>query len=342
MSDKINLFNRWKVKKLYFWIGVGSLPVLCIIFFFTFALFGGGMGGAMDAAYEDQIQYLQFDAAGPEAFGGGEPSTAEMFLPATQPAARIDMGDQILASNGSQIPTERLIIRDGNISIQVDDTRDSRDAIEAMVSGMADKGAFVISSSEHGGYEEEDNPYISMVIRVPSSEFDRVMDKLAEMAVKVTERNESAQDVTEEYIDLQNRIEALDSARQRLLEIMRNADTTEDLLQAEAQLTMREAELEALQGRLQYLSQAAKLSRISISLQPYILSQPIDSKWRPAETARWAVENLLDSMRNFADWFIYFAIATLPWLIFWGLIIWGVVSYFRRRKDRKAEKEAKE
>ena len=75
-------------------------------------------------------------------------------------------------------------------------------------------------------------------------------------------------------------------AFERLLEIMENAQTTEELLQAEYQLTQREAEIESIKGRMQYLSESARLSSISISLQPYILSQPVDSTWRPAESSR--------------------------------------------------------
>ena len=51
----------------------------------------------------------------------------------------------------------------------------------------------------------------------------------------------------------------------------------------------REAEIEALKGRLNYLAESARLSNIYIDLRPYILSQPVDTRWRPAETAREAV-----------------------------------------------------
>ena len=208
--------------------------------------------------------------------------------------------------------TERLIIRTGGISMVVEDTRAVRVSIEGLVTGMAGQGAFVVSADEYGGNTEESQPHITMSIRVPATQFGAVMDQLAAMAVEVSSRNESAQDVTEEYVDLAARLESLEAARKRLLEIMEQARSTKDLLEAEQQLTQREAEIESIKGRMQYLEQSARLSSIWIDLQPYLLIQPVGDQWRPAETARRAVETLLDGLRGFGDFVIFFAIAILP------------------------------
>jgi DNA repair exonuclease SbcCD ATPase subunit len=155
------------------------------------------------------------------------------------------------------------------------------------------------------------------------------MDRLAELAVNVPSRNEASQDVTEEYVDLEARVESLEAARQRLLEIMQEARVTKDLLEAEQQLTQREAEIESLKGRMQYLEQSARLSSIWIELQPYILSQPVGDQWRPAETARRAVDALMDGLRGFGDFLIFFAIAVLPWLVVIGLVVLLLVALVR-------------
>jgi hypothetical protein len=147
--------------------------------------------------------------------------------------------------------------------------------------------------------------------------------------------------VTDEYVDLAARVESLETARQRLLEIMEGALVTEELLQAEQQLTQREAEIESIRGRMQYLQQSAALSRIDITLQPYILSQPVDTSWRPAETVRRAFDALLGGLEGLADFLIYFVIAILPFLAFFVVIIYGIVRFVMRRiqvrRARKAE-----
>jgi hypothetical protein len=237
--------------------------------------------------------------------------------------------------------SERLIIRNGRISMSVRDTRAARVSVEAMVAEMAAEGAYVISSEEYGE-SDEGSPYITMSIRVPVSRFDEAMDRLAGLAVKVTARHESGQDVTEEYVDLEARLESLEAARQRLLEIMQETRTTKDLLQAEEQLTAREAEIESLKGRVQYLAQSAKLASIWIELQPYILSQPVGDRWLPAETARQALETLVDSLRGLGDFMLFFAIAVLPWMAALGLVVYGVVRFVLWRVRVSREKRAAE
>jgi hypothetical protein len=178
-----------------------------------------------------------------------------------------------------------------------------------------------------------------MSIRVPATRFDEVMDRLARLAVEVRNRTQSGQDVTEEYVDLQARLESLEAARQRLLKIMEDARTTDDLLMAEGQLTQREAEIESIKGRVQYLTESARLSSIHIELQPYILSQPVVSaRWRPAESVRGAFDTLVDSLRNFGDFLIFFSIAILPWLLLIGLVIYSAVRFvlWRVRVSRES------
>jgi len=218
----------------------------------------------------------------------------------------------------------------------VADTRAVQQSIEDMVAGMAGEGAYVVSSQERGGIEGN-APHVTMHIRVPVTRFDEAMDRLAGLAVEVIARNESGQDVTEEYVDLETRLESLEAARQRLLEIMQETRTTKDLLEAERQLTEREAEIESLKGRMQYLAQSARLAGIRIELQSYVLSQPVGTRWRPAESARQAVETLVDSLQSLGDFLIFFAIAILPWAVVVGLAGYGIARFvlWRMRVGRE-------
>ena len=332
--SEITLFNRWKVKKLYFWLGIGLIPVLCtaVLFFGTIA--SRGVGSVYESVDMDTGFY---------GYAGGSDGMVESEALAPQEWASDDdyaydeknyVADTATVSANSAAASERLIIREGNISIYTEDTRQTRDDIEAIVASYGAQGGYVISASENSRGEGK-MPYISMSIRVPVDQFSQVMDAIAAMGVEVINSNENAQDVTEEYVDLQGRIEALEASRDRLLELMADAEFTEDLLQAEQELTIREAELESYYGRLNYLTDSARLSRIYIELQPYELYEPIETGWKPAETVRRSVENLIDSMQGFANFMIAFAIQVLPWLVFFGLIIWGVVAIVRWRRRRK-------
>lgn len=237
-----------------------------------------------------------------------------------------------------QVP-ERVIIRQGEIALLVEDPRQAQAAIEDMLVEMEAQGAYVVSSEEWGGTQDQ-LPSVNMIIRVPAGRFDEVMDRLAALAVKVEKRKETAEDVTEEYVDLQERLESMEAARQRLREIMEAAETVEDLLRVEQQLSQREAEIESLQGRLQYLSQSAQLARIEIGLRPSVLGQPLGEVWQPSETVKRAYTSLLASLRAGVDFLIYFAIVILPWLLIIGAILFVARRVIRRYRPSPAAKGA--
>jgi hypothetical protein len=317
---------------------VASMPV-------PQAAFDYGVGGGVDEMMEMPAAEMAYDKVEEEAVEAGE-----VYYEGDATAANGSYGTSDVVTEGAvddQQQVERLIIRNGNITMSVDDTRDVKAAIEEMIGQYADEGAFVVSSNEYGG-SPNSSPYISLSIRIPATEFDAVMDQLEGMAAAGTNPsiNEYSEDVTEEYVDLQARTESLEAARDRLLDLMENAATTEDLLMAEQQLTAREAEIESLKGRLRYLSESARLSRIDIELQPYILSQPVDTRWRPMETIREALESLVDGLRWFADFMIVFLIAVLPLLALFGAVIYGIVRFIiwrvRVGKRKRAEREAME
>jgi hypothetical protein len=240
------------------------------------------------------------------------------------------------APGRGRVSAERLIIRNGSLNLIVTDPLTAQQAIKQMIDEMADEGAFIVSSNTRGS-TTEGLPYISLSLRVPATHFDEVMDRLATLAVEVRDRNESAQDVTAEYVDLEARLEALEAARDRLRQIMDDAKTTEDLLQAEQQLTQREAEIESIKGQMQYFSQSAQLSSITVELAPSILSQPVDNRWRPAETVRQSFDVLLSSLRGFADFAIFFSIALLPWLLLAGAVILVVIRLRKRWRARQGQ-----
>jgi hypothetical protein len=239
------------------------------------------------------------------------------------------------------VTTDRLIIRNGQLTLTVKDTLAAQKEVEYIVAKLAGEGAFVVSSNARASYEGA-SPYIDMTIRVPADQFDEAMDRIAGLAMNVEGRSENAQDVTAEYVDLQTRLESLEAARNRLLQIMKESATTEELLMAEQQLTQREAEIESIKGQMKYLSESARLSSVTVSLLPYRPDQPLDTRWRPAETARSAFDALVNSLRGFADFLIVFAIVILPWLLFFGGIWWGARKVIRKRRAGKSEEKPKE
>ena len=310
-------FRNWPMlRNIALGVGVFAIVLLGVL-----ALLGPAVGKVFSNAVADipvsayatsSVQATQSGLAKLPPMGSAYPAPSSSFMLTPQPA-------------------ERLIVRNGSLIVVANDTRVARQSVLEMVAGYAAEGAFVVSSNETYPYSGQ-MPVISMVLRVPVAHYDESMTRLADLGIRVENRSEIAQDVTQDYVDISARLQALETSRARLLEIIKEATNTEDLLRAEQELSRREAELESAKALQQNLARTAALSSITVELRPVVTSQPVtDNTWDPAATLHNAVSALLITLRGFADGTIFFVITTLPWVVVILLLIYGAVRLLRRK-----------
>ncbi len=230
-----------------------------------------------------------------------------------------------------QVTQERLIIRTANMSLVVTDTEEAMDTISRMAE---ENGGWVVNSSvfQYNATAKTGN----ITIRVPSSGFNSAMEALRNMAVEVRQESTSGQDVTEEFVDLSARLENLEATAERVRAFLDEAETVEEALAVNQELSRLESEIEAMKGRLQYLSQSASFSTITVDLTPDIVAQPIEpTNWRPAVTFRNAVDSLVEALQGVAEFGIWFVIYLLPLLLVVGIPLWLVVRFALKRWRRR-------
>lgn len=107
----------------------------------------------------------------------------------------------------------------------------------------------------------------SVQIKVPSATFREAMTKI-EAIGGVTGRSVTADDVSEEFHDLEVRLTNLRSTRARLQEFMTRASTIQDMLTVERELERVAQEIDRIEGRLEFLRTRAAMSLISVALTP--------------------------------------------------------------------------
>ncbi|MCA9942119.1 MAG: DUF4349 domain-containing protein [Anaerolineales bacterium] len=234
-------------------------------------------------------------------------------------------------SSAVQSFQERLIIRTANMSLVVANTEEAM----ATISKMAEEnGGWVVNSSVFQYNENAKTGNIT--IRVPSSGFNSALEALRGLAVEVRNESTSGQDVTEEFVDVSARLENLEATAERVRAFLEDARNVEEALAVNQELSRLESDIEAMKGRLQYLSQSASFSTITVDLTPDIVAQPIEpSNWRPAVVFRNAVDSLVEALQDVAEFGIWFAIYLLPLLLIVGIPLWLVGRFIWRRWQRR-------
>jgi len=231
-----------------------------------------------------------------------------------------DTGTGVLPSTAE----ERMIVRNGNMSLVVEDVVDARDEIAQ----LAVRFDGYVVSSQISGEEEEMRGYIS--IRVPDEKFELVLVELRDLAVRVTSESTSSRDVTEEYIDLQSRLKNAEATEGQYLALLEKAEDVEDILRIYERLSWVRQEIEQIKGRMLYLERTTSMSLISVSLTPEATAKPlVRVGWSALEVLKSAGRGIV----IFGQWLGTAAIWLLIFIPIWGTALG--IFFWRRHKRKK-------
>ncbi len=120
-----------------------------------------------------------------------------------------------------------------------------------------------------------------ITVRVPAAQFDAVMEAIAELGL-VTDRQIEADDVTEQLLDLQIRLDNLEALRGRMKALLDKAEAVEDALKIEKELARLTTEIETIKGRLRLLRDRVAMSTITVAFNaPKGTSSGLAGRVRP-------------------------------------------------------------
>ena len=159
-----------------------------------------------------------------------------------------------------QVPVnERMLIKTGNLSIQVDDIKQSRKQIGDIVN----KFKAYISDERLDDYGDRLNT--SLTIRVPTPTSPTLFTLIEQVGDKTDSKSVNVQDVTEEYIDVEARLKTKKELEARYREILKQAHTVTDILSVESNLNNVRAEIESMEGRMKYLMNQVSFSTLNLN-----------------------------------------------------------------------------
>ena len=233
-------------------------------------------------------------------------------------------------TGSSSLPSseeERMIVRNGDMSLVVEDVIEARDEIAQLTAGL---NGYVVSS-QTSGEEQDITGWIS--IRVPDDKFEQALAEIRELAIRVTSESTNSQDITEEYVDLQSRLNNAEATESQYLALLEKSVDVEDILRIYDSLSRVRGEIEQIKGRMQYLEQTSSMSLISVYLKPEATDKPlVRAGWNALEILKSAVRGIV----IFGQWLGTLALWLLIFTPVWGAII-GVILWRRRKKKAQAK-----
>ncbi len=307
--------------------GPGARRALTVLVLMAALLLSAGCGGLTGGA----------DESTPPAQGGAV--TRDLAQEEVMDSAMPPPGEGAAGEDASDTPPEdRLIIRDKSLRLEVESVADAARDIRDLAGSaggfvtntrIATDGGPVYRYDEYGTSTGSGGPLSGWItVRVPSDRFEGFVAQLRDLG-EVEWEAESRDDVTQEHVDLQARLENLQAEEARLREFFDAAESVEDMLAIERELARVRGEIESLDARISYLERQAAMATVTVELtEPGPIAQPEGPDWG----FRQALTTGLRLAADVVNAIIVIGIGALPVLAIVAVlagVIWLVVRRYR-------------
>ena len=207
---------------------------------------------------------------------------------------------------------------------------------------IASLGGYVENQSVYNGssYETYRRRNANLTIRIPADKTDSFVESVGEFS-NVTSQEKNREDITLTYVATESRMKALQTEETRLLELLAQAETMEDLLTIEERLTDVRYELESVTSQMRLYDNQVDFATIHLNISEVKEYTPVEEPtfWeRITKGFADSIEGVGEGIVDFIAW----VIIASPYLVIYGILLVVVIFLARRiRRSCKARKEAR-
>jgi hypothetical protein len=307
MKQNVRKFHLWSL------LPIALLLVSC----------GTGTTAGTASSGTTAIMTSSSSSSGGHVMAAAPPSTKQ------SPAINNQAAQQGVQNNSSSaLDSTPYLVKTLDVTMEVKDTRQTADALQTWIT-TTDPHAF----SEGMNYQQiAANTYdITMSFSVQASLYPQIARYLRDYAPQqkgqLTQFQESVQDVTNDYIDTQSRLKNLRGEQARLLGLMNQAQTLNDVLNVEQRLTDVEGQIEQIEEHINDLGNQLQFYTITITLQPLTIPVP------PPVTPGWNIGQIFHDAFAASLAFAQELLTMLIWLLAFSVYIVPllVVAWFVHR-----------
>lgn len=308
--------------KLFNWIKTHKAVtfLLFVLFFFIVGAISPKRTAFVNREFISPSSTLRTDSFGSAevasdmAAGISAPSMGKAMLPVPP------YGRQVAPSD----TPDRMISTDTSLSLKVDDVAAAVARVEQTTTSL---GGYLIDSNVSS---PEGASSGSINVRVPSEKRSEALTAFKALGVKTVSEYVMGQDVTDQFVDNEERLRILESTKVKFETILADAKNVNEMLNVQQQLLSLQQQIDGIKGQQKYLEGSAKYSRISLYLATDELALPYApvTSWRPGVVFKEAVRSLMLHARGVGT--------ALIWLVVYSpvVIILALVAWMLYRKTR--------
>ena len=286
---------------------------------------------ATESAYDAAVS--NYSAAGGVYYDSGDYEYADEVSEENGPsqAETVEKGET----------TGRKLIRNVDMDVETE----SFDALLASAQSQAEElGGYIESSNiSNSSYASSTSAARSarLTARIPSEKLDGYLAGISKQS-NVTRKSESTEDVTLQYVDLQSHKKALLAEQESLLSMMEQAESIEDIIAINEQLTDVRYQIESMESQLRTYDNQVDYSTVNLYIDEVERYTPGAAKSAGARIAEGFSANIYrvgSFFKNFAIEFIILLPILIAVAIVLGIAILIVRIIIKVSEKHQAEKK---
>jgi len=311
-----------------------ALLSFALIFTVAFGGCSGSYSGKSDNALMAEIGegiYYDYDSV-----------EAEEYLYA--PAADMESGYKLVSADSStaaNLPADRKIIRNADITMEVDDVEKSYENILVSLAGF-------------GGYEAnrnmqsygEDNIRVNATFKIPAGKLDLFLTQLKNEG-DIKNSNISSNDITDDYHDSKIRLETLEKTLANYYRFLENAEDVDEQLKVTRYINDTTSEIERIKGKIKLWDSLVDYSTVTLYLyKTYEAPIPVrEIKWNSlsVEDMGWFITSgflgVCNAIFSVVQWVVIIIITASPVLIPIAILVFLLIRHHKKNKKNKSKND---
>lgn len=294
-----------------------------------------GCGASGKSAGQAPMEAVAEEAAADMAADGGIYENASGAMEKTE-AETAQKENGTAGEDAAQ--TDRKLIKNVHMSVETE----AFDALLENVKQRVDAlGGYIETSNVYNGSYTSDYRArsASLTARIPAQRLDDFVTDVAEQS-NVMRKDEYVEDVTLRYVDLESHKKALMAEQESLLSMLENAQTIEDIIAINAQLTDVRYQIESMESQLRTYDNQIHYSTVNLQIEEVAVYTPYAPKTAGERISEGFVRNL-HRVANGAKEFVIRFIIALPLLVTAAVgiaIVAGITFVLIRSSEKRAAK----
>jgi hypothetical protein len=281
---------------------------------------------------------MKFEAAASEAEFNGMDQNTVATEEQEMPSGVLNNSSAITMEESVAVQTQDKIIRTFYMDVETQEFDKLITKLDAEINRL---NGYVEQSRISGKsyYDNEGARYAAITARIPREKVDEFVSFVdTDENANVIDKQETTENVTLEYADIESRKKALEIEQERLFALLEKTDSLDSIVTLESRLSDIRYQLQNYNTTLLTYDNKVYYSTVTMNIQEVKAFTPVvEIKQSVGARIKYGLSNtiyrLSEGVKDFIVWFVI----NLPYLVIWAIILTAIGLIIRRiyRKNKK-------